>query len=213
MSVADSELMDTINSFDVAHTHGWNSFRALGKAYEYKQEWEKYDEICRNESGQDAFHNGGVNLSQRYAAGKMLFSTLSASAILFQAAMEAMFAHVTLENEGINTQGDFVQDWENTLERFGQTTKEFVKYKNEFYIAIRNPLTHADKRVDRRTQLQKVGQITFQSVYCGIRYGWWAQSRLLHGAGITGDNHWGSWKTICSGVDLPTELYPEDMPG
>ncbi|MDR5900034.1 hypothetical protein QC823_13685 [Halomonas vilamensis] len=127
--------------------------------------------------------------------------------------MEAIISNAVSINDSVRkvSKGNgFAKDWQAALKVLNQPDREFLKYKDEFYKEFRIPLTHLHPYTEKR--LEKVRSIDFESVYKGVRFGWWAHVRLLIGLGLAPDNIQDNWAYICSGVDLPPDLFPDSHP-
>lgn len=199
-----------LEPFDVAQIHGFMALRHLATAHEPCMEWERLREVVRSQSEKEFLATAGAELSKKTLLEKEIAHHLFAAVILFQASMESILKMTSEMDSRIESAVDdnksFEDNWQDALSDVGESTDAFDRYKDEIYDEYRNPLAHCGTDDD----IDKINDISFQDVYCGIRCGWWAYDKLLHGIGRTGGDHDRSWELLCKRVGLNPNLYQDD---
>jgi hypothetical protein len=108
--------------------------------------------------------------------------------------------------------GCFAERWKAALSQVNQPLDEFEKYADILYRGVRNPVVHLYDDTKAEKNLVKINAVSFEAIYTGVRYGWWAYTRLNYGLGFGDGNLRKNWETICFGVGLIPDLYEDSMP-
>lgn len=208
--------MDTvmkIDTFEVTRIHGMNAFYSLRSAYDVWKEYRTLKKQSDKETWKEKYQTADSTGIRVQGLGTTLFSNLSQTVVLYQASMEAIISNAASMDESIRAVAvgnGFKKDWIAALKAVNETCIEFSKYERDFYKQMRIPLTHLHPQTEEK--LQKLRLIDFEGVYCGLRFGWWAHIRLLRGIGLSSDDIHSNWSDICSGVNLPPDLFPDRHP-
>lgn len=202
-----------LDEFEVTRIHGLNALNSLSEAHRLWEEQKKWKEKEESQTQEEWFQTANVAGSHVSGLEMQIFSRLSKTVVLYQASMEAILANAAAQDDSVAavaTGTGFKSDWRAALEAVDQPTTEFDAYERDFYQEMRIPLTHLHPNSENR--LTKIKAIDFERVYNGVRYGWWAHTRLLRGADSTAPQIQENWEKICRGVDLPPDLFPSSHP-
>lgn len=206
------ETFMRIDAFEITRIHGMNAFHSLRSAYNVWNACRVWKERSDLETWEEKYRTADSTGSRVRGLETTLFSHLSQTVVLYQASMEAILSNAVSMNESIRAVavGSFNKNWIAALKALNEDDKEFIEYERDFYRQMRIPLTHLHPKTDER--LQEVRSIDFERVYSGVRFGWWAHVRLLRGLGLSSDDIHSNWSYICSGVNLPPDLFPDRDP-
>ncbi|WP_157966310.1 hypothetical protein [Oceanibium sediminis] len=205
-----------IEAFGVARILGTSALKMLAESHCVEKQRCDLVAHLEQESSEETFANAGANISRVKMTEEELRRKLFPAAMLFQSSMEAKLklAADTDPDLHLAIMGEryFSPRWLAALVHVNQTADEFEKYADVLYREIRNPVVHLydDRRADQN--LEKINKVSFEAVYTGVRYGWWAYMRLLFGLGMSNADLAGSWVAICRGAGLPCDLFPESEP-
>ena len=209
--MTDFKLESTsFRPFDLARQSGMRALEHLSEAHDKCKRWEALRDEMQDVSNEKLYKKYVGEISEKRSLEQSIAQNLFVATIMFQASMESILTMTAdLDDrveDAINPKDSFADKWKKALKSVGEDTSEFTRYKSLIYDKYRNPLAHLGSDDD----VQKINNITFKEVYCGIRCGWWAYDMLLHGIRKTPGDHEKSWRTICSGAKLKHDLYQDD---
>lgn len=199
----------SLDPFHIARLHGFTAFNHLSTAYRTAMRWEDLRDQIAGMSEEERFHNIGPAM-RKPSLEEWTAQRLFVAVMLYQASMEAVVFRATQLDQRVREalEGEkwFAPRWRGALGAVGKETDAFDRYKSEIYDEYRKPVTHLDSQV----RVEKVNDITFRDIYCGLRAGWWAHGRLLQGMDLISESEEENWSTLCQQVGLPDDLYPDD---
>lgn len=199
--------------FQISAMHGRNAFTLLKESIHLDHMYKKNMSALSEMDEKETHSKGFRHLTENSRLERDVFNKLCSCVVLYQASMEAVFSNVLGYSEKVRSsfrEEGFYKDWKRALKTFGQPIKEIQAYRNDFYNKLRNNLVHLYPDTDQR--LEEVNNISIGRVYSGIRYGWWAHSRLWIGSERVTTSCDESWKIICRQQGLISDLFPDTHP-
>jgi hypothetical protein len=205
-----------LGPFDVARILGTSALEQLACAHVTDEQRKALEKEVNEETSERTFATAGVTGAKLRRSEETLRRHLFPAAMLFQSSMEAKLKlaadHDASVNAAIGGEKFFIERWKAALLKVNQPIDEFEKYADILYQGVRNPVVHVYNNRKAEVNLVKINAVSFEAVYTGVRYGWWAYIRMLYGLGLVDGNLQENWETICSGVGLMPALYLNSMP-
>lgn len=195
--------------FDVAAMYGHGAMRQMKPAWKLEKTIELFEKEVQRRIDEGTYFQDFSADTKKRAARRQQIELLCMVVILFHSSMETIvnMAYADPHNMYPNSEklpnkpGGFGDKWTRALNELGQSTENFDRYNEDFYLGYRCPLIHAGSEDD----IETVKEIDFEEVYCGIRVGWRAYGDLLNGLGKGPTPN--SWETLCDGHNIPHDLF------
>ncbi len=202
--------------FDVARILGTFALEQLVCSHRAEEQRKAFEKEVNEESLGKTFTSGGGAGRKLRGSEETLRRHLFPAAMLFQSSMEAKLKlaadHDAQVDAAIRTKRSFAKCWKAALGQVDQPIDEFEKYDEILYEGVRNPVVHLYHETKADKRLEDINAVSFEAVYTGVRYGWWAFTRLNHGLGLADGDLRKNWDTICSVAGLVPDLFADSMP-
>jgi hypothetical protein len=202
--------------FDVARILGTSALKMLVCAHVANEQREALAKEVNEEPSGRTYATAGVTGTKLRGSEETLRRHLFPAAMLYQSSMEAKLKLAADLDANVKAaiagKGYFAPRWIAALSQVNQPLDEFEKYADILYRGVRNPVVHLYDDTKAEKNLVKINAVSFEAIYTGVRYGWWAYTRLLYGLGLVDGNLRKNWETICFGVGLIPDLYEDSMP-